>query len=92
MKSVGETRVMTWEKRTIGSFIFGEVQDQEGLLKKNSTVLSCGGIFIPRQKQEEQMALHHVLTTLSKKEPVKIVTGIRPRNFLHEVMIKESMN
>lgn len=58
---------------------------------QNPTVLSCGGIYIPQQP-EHQKILYHIITTSSHEEPVKILTGARPRNVLYEVLLKESMN
>lgn len=57
----------------------------------NPTVLSCGGIYIPR-RPEEQKIIYQIITTSDRNEPVKIMTGMRPRNVLHEVLLKESMN
>lgn len=56
-----------------------------------STVLSCGGIYIPH-KARNRISLHHILTMHDKEEPVKIITGQKPVNALHNVLIKESMN
>jgi hypothetical protein len=54
-------------------------------------VLSCGGMYLPHRRTQQQV-LYHIINTPSVSEPVKIVCGARPRNFLHEVLIKESMN
>lgn len=56
------------------------------------TVLSCGGIFIPRRSESEQKIFYQVITTSCENEPVKVVTGSRPRNVLYDVLMKESMN
>ncbi|MFH0799103.1 MAG: hypothetical protein V2A66_02835 [Pseudomonadota bacterium] len=78
-------------QRAIGDVILGDAPDTEGLSAQNSTVLSCGGIFIPH-RGEERRILYHIITTSSLNEPVKVVTGARPRNRLHEVLLKETMN
>ncbi len=54
-------------------------------------VLSCGGIYIPHRGQR-QGVLYHIITTQKSDEPVKVITGARPKNLLHEVLLKESMN
>jgi hypothetical protein len=54
-------------------------------------VISCGGMYIPH-KGSRQEVLYHIITTQRNDEPVKVVTGRRPRNVLHSVMMKESMN
>lgn len=61
------------------------------LTSRNPAVLSCGGIYIPHKGREERV-LYHIINTSSEAEPVKVVTGMRPRNILYEVLIKESMN
>lgn len=57
----------------------------------NPVVLSCGGIYIPHQGHTQRI-IYHILTTANESLPVKVVTGIKPRNALHKVLIKESMN
>lgn len=58
---------------------------------KDPTVLSCGGIYIPHRAGQVR-TLYHVLNTSNQTEPVKIVSGVRPKNLLHELLIKESLN
>lgn len=62
-----------------------------GAEHKNPTVISCGGIYIPHNKARERV-LYHIINTASGEEPVKVVSGYRPRNVLHEIMSKESKN
>jgi hypothetical protein len=57
----------------------------------HATVLSCGGMYIPHHGERSE-ALYQIITTSCVEDPVKLVTGARPRNILHEVLIKESMN
>lgn len=78
-------------QRQPGEMILKEISNTESLISRNPTVLSCGGIFIPRPGEERHLA-SHIITTSSRDEPVKIVTGVRPRNALYEVLLKESMN
>ena len=54
-------------------------------------VISCGGIYIPHRGSRQDV-LYHIITTNRNDEPVKVVTGRRPYNVLHSVMMKESMN
>lgn len=54
-------------------------------------VLSCGGIYIP-QRGRTQDALYHIINTQKSDEPVKIMSGRYPKNMLHELLLKESMN
>lgn len=55
------------------------------------TVLSCGGMYIPRSQGHEG-ALYHIITTSNNVEPVKVVAGARPHNALFDILLKESMN
>lgn len=54
-------------------------------------VISCGGMYIPH-KGARQDTLYHIITTQRNDEPVKVVTGVRTKNVLHELILKESMN
>ncbi|MFH1830067.1 MAG: hypothetical protein ABH871_04750 [Pseudomonadota bacterium] len=54
-------------------------------------VLSCGGMYIPHRGQRQDV-LYQIITTHKSDEPVKVVTGSRPKNVLYEVLLKESMN
>lgn len=78
------------EKEPVGELILGQIMnpEQEG---PSPTVLSCGGIYIPHRSREEQV-LYNIITTSNRNEPVKVVTGVRPRNQLYEVLFKESLN
>lgn len=56
------------------------------------TVLSCGGIYLPRRKRTLKVA-YQVLNLANEKEPIKIYTGRRSLpNFLQEVLAKEGLN
>ena len=61
------------------------------LSQVNPAVLSCGGIYIPHQGHTQRI-IYHIITTANEKTPVKVVTGIKPRNVLQQVLAKESMN
>ena len=71
-------------KRAFGSRL-------EELSSKDPTVLSCGGIYIPHRVPQGR-TLYHVINTSSQSEPVKLVSGVRPKNVLREMLIKESLN
>ncbi|MBN1282331.1 MAG: hypothetical protein JXA24_00980 [Proteobacteria bacterium] len=58
---------------------------------RNPAVISCGGIYIPHSGAREQL-IYEIINTSSSEEPVKVVSGYRPRNILHEIILKESMN
>ena len=62
-----------------------------GLSSVEHMVLSCGGIYIPH-KNETQKVIYHIITTSDEKMPVKVVTGVRPKNILHLLQRKESLN
>ncbi|PIR17965.1 MAG: hypothetical protein COV46_01890 [Deltaproteobacteria bacterium CG11_big_fil_rev_8_21_14_0_20_49_13] len=65
----------------------------DGVNTKNPTVLSCGGIFIPRPRpMGRNDELYKILNTTNKEEPTKLVTGSLTFNILQEVLHKESMN
>lgn len=79
-------------KEPIGEMILRDAVGGDEMISKAPTVLSCGGIYIPRTSREEQRVIYHIITTSSREEPVKVMTGLRPRNALHEILIKESLN
>lgn len=57
------------------------------------TVLSCGGIFVPRPKPlNPRDPLYHILNTPSESQPVKVVSALIHRNILQEVLAKEALN
>jgi hypothetical protein len=62
-----------------------------GLSSVNPVVLSCGGIYIPHQGANQRI-IYHIITTANENTPVKVVTCIRPRNILQQLLSKESMN
>ena len=82
---------MARSKEPISEMILNQAFDPEKRDGASPTVLSCGGIYIPHRGEREEI-LCHIITTSSREEPVKVVTGARPRNVLYEVLIKESMN
>lgn len=83
---------MAQAKEPIGEMILRRIfAGSEEVSAKHPTVLSCGGIYIPNRVRRQRI-LYHILNTPSEQEPVKVVTGQRPRNRLFEVLMKESMN
>jgi hypothetical protein len=65
----------------------------EGETGKNPTVLSCGGIFIPRPKpMGPNDEIYKILNVANQKEPTKVVCGPMTLNLLQDVLHKESMN
>lgn len=57
------------------------------------TVLSCGGIFVPRPRPiNPRDPLYHILNTPHEVSPVKVVSALMHRNLLQEVLAKESLN
>ena len=78
-------------REPVGEMILNQVFDPESKNGASPTVLSCGGIYIPHRGEREEI-LYHVITTSCREEPVKVLTGARPRNVLYEVLLKESMN
>lgn len=81
---------MAASKENSGGLMLGRVLDPEGE-GANPTVLSCGGIYIPHRGRQDEI-LSHIITTSCREEPVKVVTGVKPRNVLREVLLRESMN
>jgi hypothetical protein len=86
-----EDEIMGAARQPVGELILNQVFDPEQRDQASPTVLSCGGIYIPHRGRQEEI-LYHIITTSSREEPVKVVTGARPRNVLYEVLLKESMN
>ncbi len=65
-----------------------------GLNPKNPTVLSCGGMYLPRPKISPPPRMpYDVLHLANPKEPIKLYVGRRDLfNLLHQVLQKEAMN
>ncbi len=84
---------MGQSQKTLSEVIIRQIyrEDPPEGAKRNPTVLSCGGIYIPHRARRNS-PLYHILNTPSDTEPVKVVTGVKPRNVLYEVMQKESLN
>lgn len=60
---------------------------------QNPTVLSCGGIYVPRPRPlNPRDPLYHILHTPSEARPVKVVSAIIHQNILHGVLTKETLN
>ena len=79
----GHVRDMILEQILLGCDMSSE--------KDSPTVISCGGIYIPHSGERER-TIYHIINTSSGEEPVKVVTARKPRNILHEIIIRESMN
>jgi hypothetical protein len=57
------------------------------------TVLSCGGIFVPRPKPiNPKDPLYHILYTPNEDTPTKIVSALITRDILDEVLDKTESN
>ena len=79
---------------TISKLIFERTEEaQKGFMgHKDPTVLSCGGIYLPRRKSANKV-VYHVLNLANLKEPIKIYTGRRRFiNQLAQVLAKEALN
>lgn len=79
---------------SITQIIFERTKEAEkGFLDHPSpTVLSCGGIYIPRKKMSDKV-FYQILNLANIKEPIKIYTGRgKFTNRLQEVLAKESLN
>ncbi|MBI4366977.1 MAG: hypothetical protein HY543_09185 [Deltaproteobacteria bacterium] len=60
---------------------------------QHPTVLSCGGIFVPRPRPlNPRDPLYHILNIPSEGQPVKVVSALIHRNILQEVLSKDSLN
>lgn len=84
MASTSE-KISEWIMKKVFEESPGELSSQ------NPKVLSCGGIYIPHPEAHRRL-LQHILVTPNNKEPVKVMTGARPRDVLREMLIRESMN
>ena len=65
-----------------------------GAENRSPTVLSCGGMYLPRPKTTTPPRIpYDVLHLANPKEPIKLYMG-RPHlfNLLHQVLQKEVMN
>lgn len=74
--------------------IFEKIKEAESgfLQDQNPTVLSCGGIYLPRRKIPAKVVFQ-VLNLANDKEPIKIYTGRNGRmNFLQDILAKEYLN
>jgi len=60
---------------------------------RNPTVLSCGGIYIPRPRpMGPNDEIYKIINIANQKEPTKVVCGSFTMNLLQDVLHKESMN
>lgn len=61
---------------------------------KNPTVLSCGGMYLPRPKTTTPPRIpYDILHLANPEEPIKLYMGRRNLfNLLHQVLQKEAMN
>ena len=60
---------------------------------QHPTVLSCGGIFVPRPRPlNPRDPLYHILNTPMTERPAKVVSALVHRNILQEVLTKETLN
>jgi hypothetical protein len=86
-----EGKAMGAVREPVSELILNRAFDPERRDGSSPTVLSCGGIYIPHRGCQEEILLH-IITTSRADEPVRVVTGAKPRNSLREVLLKESMN
>ncbi len=78
----------------ITQIIFEKIKEAEaGLLQdKSPTVISCGGIYIPRKKTPDKITFQ-VLNLANDREPTKIYTGRQGRfHLLQDILAKEHLN
>ena len=78
-------------REPVSELLLNQAFDPERRDGSSPMVLSCGGIYIPHRGRQEEI-LSHIITTSREDEPVRVVTGLKPRNVLREVLLKESMN
>lgn len=83
---------MASTRESIGELLLREIRgDQAEPISPEPAVLSCGGIYIPHGSVERR-TIYEIINTSSANEPVKLVTGDRPRNILREVLRREALN
>ncbi|MFA4873758.1 MAG: hypothetical protein WC956_00830 [bacterium] len=84
---------MASTRESIGELLLREIRGDAGIEQgaEEPAVLSCGGIYIPHSPNQQRL-IYQIINTSSEREPVKVVTGARPRNVLREVLYKESLN
>ncbi len=83
------------EELEMQELVVEQTQDPglDGLGTKNPTVLSCGGIYIPRPRpMGPNDEIYKIINSPNQKEPTKVVMGSLHLNILMEVLHKESMN
>lgn len=63
------------------------------LSTRNPTVLSCGGIYIPRPRPlGAKDEFYKIINIANSQEPAKVVSGSIPMSILQTVLHKETMN
>lgn len=72
----------------------GAFEEGEGeLSSKNPMVLSCGGIYIPYNRNKLiDKPLWKILNVASEKNPTKVVCSGLPKSPLAEILGKENLN
>ena len=87
---------MSGSKESITHFIVQRVTEETcgNQASENPTVLSCGGMYLPRPKlnPQDSRVIYHILSLANQNEPTKIFTGRRPINALFQILSKENMN
>ncbi len=86
---------MAKQEAEITNLVVENVPDESmgGLGRSNPTVLSCGGIYIPRPKPfDPKEEYFKIINIANDKEPTKIVGSSVAINLLQNVLHKESMN
>lgn len=70
------------------------IESQTVEQSQHPTVLSCGGMYLPRTKSALPTPVcYHVLNLPNENEPIKIYVGRRHlTNLLHQILAKEGMN
>lgn len=87
---------MEHTKRSMTQFIAERVAEESFNLKlnENPTLLSCGGMFLPKPKANPSNARvrYHVVSVANKEEPTKVFSTRRNVNALNNVSMKSNMN
>ncbi len=82
-------------RESITHFIVQRVTEETtSAPRANPTVLSCGGMYLPRPKTKTpfQKISYDILNLANQSEPAKVFTGQRPLNMLMEALSKEILN
>lgn len=87
---------MSGPLKSISRFVVERATEESVRIPGSSngpTVLSCGGLYLPKPKLNSNLKVtYQILNLANEREPTKVLSNQRPVNVLQQVLAKESLN